>query len=103
MMRQVSCGPRPTRGTWPVFPRRTVRLPRAILGRARREPDMPLMNVLITLIVLGVLLWLVNTYIPMDGKIKRILNVVAVIAVILYVLNVFGIMGHLGDIRVAKN
>jgi hypothetical protein len=67
------------------------------------ESDMPLINVLITLIVIGVLLWLVNTYIPMDGKIKRILNVVAVIAVVLWVLNVFGVMSHLGNIRVAKN
>ncbi|HEX4350784.1 MAG TPA: Thivi_2564 family membrane protein, partial [Verrucomicrobiae bacterium] len=37
---------------------------------------MPLISVVITLIVVGVLLWLVNTYIPMDGKIKKILNVV---------------------------
>ena len=64
---------------------------------------MPLMNVLLTLIVVGVLLWLVNTYIPMDGKIKRILNVVAVVAVVLWVLNVFGVMGHIGDVRVARN
>jgi hypothetical protein len=64
---------------------------------------MPLMNVLLTLIVVGVLLWLVNTYIPMDGKIKRILNVVAVVAVVLWVLNVFGVMGHLGNVRVARN
>ena len=47
---------------------------------------MPLMTVLITLIVVGVLLWMVNTYIPMDAKIKRILNVVAVIGVVLRVL-----------------
>ena len=44
---------------------------------------MPLMNVLVTLIVVGVLLWLVNSYIPMDAKIKQILNIVAVIAVVL--------------------
>jgi hypothetical protein len=61
---------------------------------------MPLMTVLITLIVVGVLLWMVNTYIPMDGKIKRILNVVAVIGVVLWVLNVFGLFSHLGNVRV---
>ena len=44
---------------------------------------MPLINVVVTLIVVGVLLWLVNTYIPMDGKIKNILNIVVVIAVVL--------------------
>lgn len=63
---------------------------------------MPLMNVLLTLIVVGVLLWLVNTYIPMDGKIKRILNIVAVIAVVVWVLNVFGLFNRLGAIRVGN-
>lgn len=53
---------------------------------------MPLLNVLIALVVVGVILWLVNTYIPMDSKIKSILNVVAVIAVIIWLLKVFGIM-----------
>ena len=45
---------------------------------------MPLINLVITLIVVGVLLWLVNTYIPMDGKIKSILNIVVVICVIIW-------------------
>jgi len=61
---------------------------------------MPLINLIVTLIVVGVLLWLVNTYIPMDRKIKTILNVVIVIAVILWLLNAFGIMGNMGAIRV---
>ena len=63
---------------------------------------MPLMNVLLTLIVAGVLLWLVNTYIPMDAKIKQILNIVAVVAVILWVLNVFGLFSSLSAVRVGK-
>jgi hypothetical protein len=53
---------------------------------------MPLLNVFIGLIVVGVILWLVNSYIPMDSKIKRILNVVAVILVIIWLLRVFGIL-----------
>ena len=61
---------------------------------------MPLMNVLITLIVVGVLLWLVNSYIPMDAKIKQILNIVAVIAVVLWLLRVFGLFGPANNIRV---
>jgi hypothetical protein len=61
---------------------------------------MPLVNVVITLIVVGVLLWLINTYIPMDGKIKKILNVVVVIAVVLWLLSAFGLIGNLGSIRV---
>ena len=61
---------------------------------------MSLIHLLIILIVVGVLLWLVNTYIPMDSKIKSILNVVVVIVVILWLLQAFGVLGSLGGIRV---
>ena len=60
---------------------------------------MPLITIVITLIVAGVLLWLVNTYIPMDGKIKKILNIVVVVVVVLWLLNVFGVWGHLRSVR----
>jgi hypothetical protein len=63
---------------------------------------MPLINLIVTLIVVGVLLWLINAYIPMDGKIKKILNVVVVICVVVWLLNVFGVIGHAGDIRVPQ-
>ena len=63
---------------------------------------MPLVNLVVTLIVVGVLLWLVNTYISMDGKIKKILNIVVVICVVLWLLSVFGVFGHSGDIRVPQ-
>ena len=63
---------------------------------------MPLISVVITLIVVGVLLWLVNAYVPMDGKIKKILNIVVVICVVVWLLSVFGILGHSGDIRVPQ-
>lgn len=61
---------------------------------------MSLLNIVVILIVVGVLLWLVNTYIPMDAKIKSILNVVVVIAVVLWLLQAFGVLGSLGGIRV---
>lgn len=61
---------------------------------------MSLVNVIIILIVVGVLLWLVNSYVPMDGKIKSILNAVVVIAVILWLLQAFGVLGSLGAINV---
>ena len=61
---------------------------------------MSLLNIVILLIIIGVLLWLVNTYIPMDGKIKRILNIVVVIAVIIWLLKVFGIFSYVSDIQV---
>jgi hypothetical protein len=59
-----------------------------------------LISLAVTLIVIGVLLWLVNTCIPMDGKIKIILNVVVVICVVVWLLFAFGILNHSGDIRV---
>jgi hypothetical protein len=65
-----------------------------------RMTSMPLINLVVTLIVVGVLLWLVNSYIPMDGKIKQILNVVVVIAVVIWLLQAFGVMGSLSGIRV---
>lgn len=61
---------------------------------------MSLISLVITLIVVGVLLWLVNTYIPMDSKIKTILNVVVVIAVVLWLLQAFGVLGSLSSVRV---
>ena len=63
---------------------------------------MPLISVVIVLIVVGVLLWLINTYIPMDQKIKTIINVVVVIAVILWLLNVFGVLGSIENIRIGR-
>lgn len=55
---------------------------------------MPLIHVVLVLIVIGVLLWLVNRFIPMASPIKTILNVVVVIAVIVWLLKVFGLWGQ---------
>jgi len=63
---------------------------------------MSLISLVLTLIVVGVLLWLVNAFIPMDSKIKKILNVVVVICVVVWVLYAFGILGRGGDIRVPQ-
>ena len=63
---------------------------------------MPLLTIVIVLIVVGVLLWLVNTYIPMDGKIKSILNAVVVIVVVIWLLQAFGLLGSLSGIRVGR-
>jgi hypothetical protein len=63
---------------------------------------MPLINLVIVLIVVGVLLWLVNAYIPMDRKIKTILNAVVVIVVVIWLLQVFGVLGSLGSIRIGR-
>jgi hypothetical protein len=63
---------------------------------------MPLIQVLEVLIVVGVLLWLINRFIPMQGTIKSILNGIVVIAVVLWLLNVFGLFHSLSGIRVGK-
>ena len=63
---------------------------------------MPLIQVLIALIVVGILLWLVNTYIPMQSAIKSILNAVVVIVVVLWLLNVFGLFHSLNNIHVGN-
>ena len=61
---------------------------------------MPLLQILIVLIAIGVLLWLVNNFIPMAGSIKSILNAVVVIGVIVWLLNIFGFIHSLSRIHV---
>jgi hypothetical protein len=61
---------------------------------------MSLVHLVVVLIVVGVLLWLVNNYIPMDGKIKGILNAVVVIGVVIWLLQVFGMLGPIENIRI---
>ncbi len=63
---------------------------------------MPLMQLVITLVVVGVLLWLVNRFIPMQSSIKSILNGVVVICVVLWLVNLFGLFGPLQHIRVGR-
>ncbi len=61
---------------------------------------MPLITVVVTLVVVGLILWLINNYIPMNGTIKMILNLVVVIAVILWLLSVFGLMPPLSQLQI---
>jgi hypothetical protein len=60
-----------------------------------------MLHLLIFLAVVGVLLWAVNTYIPMDAKIKQIINVVAIICVVVWLLEIFGVLG-LVDVPVPR-
>jgi len=62
----------------------------------------PLIQVVMVLIVVGVLLWLVNRFIPMQGTIKSILNGVVVIAVVLWLLSAFGLLQSFSHIRVGS-
>ena len=61
---------------------------------------MSLIGLILTLVVVGVLLWLLNNYVPMDRKIKSILNVVVVIVVVIWVLQAVGLLGSLQNIRI---
>jgi len=61
---------------------------------------MPLINILIVLVIVGFLLWLVNNYIPMDGKIKKIINIIVLIVVVIWVLKAFGLLSKITSIQV---
>jgi hypothetical protein len=61
---------------------------------------MSLITIVVVLIVVGVILWLINTYIPMQGTIKSILNAVVVIVLVIWLLQTFGVLGELGRVRV---
>ncbi len=63
---------------------------------------MPLTTVLITIVAAGVLLWLVNRFIPMQGQIKSILNGLVVIVLVLWIANLYGLFDHLHQFRVGR-
>jgi cation transporter-like permease len=69
-------------------------------GLLQEVQVMSLINLIVVLIVVGVILWLINTYLPMDGKIKSILNAVVVIAVVLWLLRAFGLLTSLNAIHI---
>jgi hypothetical protein len=71
-------------------------------AQRERKNSMPLIQLVIVLVVVGVILWVINNYIPMQATIKKILNAVVVIVVILWLLNVFGLIGDLSAIRVGR-
>jgi uncharacterized membrane protein YkvI len=66
------------------------------------EPDMPLTNVIMTLVAVGIVLWLINRFIPMQGQIKSILNAVVVIVLVLWIGNLYGLFDHLRQFRVGR-
>jgi len=61
---------------------------------------MSILTVLLVLIVVGVILWLVNSYIPMDAKIKNILNIVAIIVLVIWLLKVFGVLAIISSVHI---
>jgi hypothetical protein len=87
---------------WRTADRRCILKNTSCMAR-EGEHDMPLVTVVLTLLVIGVLLWLVNRFIPMQGQIKGILNGVVVIAVVLWLLQVFGLFGYLTQFKVGHS
>lgn len=63
---------------------------------------MTLIQLAVSLVAIGVVLWLINSYVPMQNSIKKILNIVVVIAVVLYVLAAFGIFGPSPGMRILR-
>ena len=61
---------------------------------------MPLLSILIVILVVGVLLWIINSFIPMDRKIKQIFNIVVVIALVIWLLKAFGVFDYLMNIQI---
>ncbi len=64
---------------------------------------MSLIQLVIVLVVVGVALWLINNYVPMDATIKKILNVVVIIVVLLWLLSIFGILGPMSGMHVGRH
>jgi hypothetical protein len=73
---------------------------RSVYLRRKGNKEMPLLQILEVLLVVGVLLWLVNRFIPMEGTIKSILNAVVVIATVLWLMNIFGLFHSLSRMHV---
>ena len=63
---------------------------------------MGLIQLIVLLVVIGVILWLVNAYIPMQPTIKKILNIVVIVIVCIYLLSLFGLLPDVGAIRVGR-
>ena len=63
---------------------------------------MSLVSLVVTLIVVGILLYCVNTYVPLDPKIKKIVNIVVVVAVVLWLIAAFGLLDGLRNVQVPR-
>jgi hypothetical protein len=66
------------------------------------EQAMPLTTVLMTIVAAGLLLWVVNRFIPMQGQIKSILNGLVVMVLVLWIANLYGVFDHLHQFRVGR-
>ncbi len=61
---------------------------------------MSILGIILAIALVGVVLWLINTYLPMAAPFKKILNIVAVVALVFWLLQAFGILAYLGNARI---
>jgi hypothetical protein len=61
---------------------------------------MTLVNIVVILVVVGLVLWIINTYIPMAGAIKSLLNIVVFVVVLIWLLQIFGLIGHINGVTI---
>jgi hypothetical protein len=61
---------------------------------------MTLVGIVVVLVVIGLILWIINTYIPMAGAIKSLLNIVVFVVVLIWLLQVFGLIGHINGVTI---
>ncbi len=61
---------------------------------------MTLVNIVVILVVIGLVMWLINTYIPMAGAIKSLLNIVVFVVVLIWVLQTFGLIGTIPGLKI---
>jgi len=61
---------------------------------------MTLVGIVVVLVVVGLILWLINTYIPMAGAIKSLLNIVVFVVVLIWLLQVFGLIGPINGVHI---
>jgi predicted membrane protein len=73
-----------------------------VLHTNQERKNMPLLNIVVALIVVGVALWMINRFIPMASSIKTILNVVVVVAVSVWVLQAVGLWGQISSYRITR-
>ena len=76
--------------------------PTSCNAQHERRNAMPLIQLVLVFVVVGVFLWVINSYIPMQSTIKKILNVVVIIVVIVWLLSIFGFIGELSKIRIGR-
>jgi len=63
---------------------------------------MSLVSLIVVLVVLGLVMWAINSFIPMEANIKRVLNIAVVIFLVIWLLQAFGLFGPLGNIRIGR-